>query len=122
MTALGRRRAGAGTAVRPHPTARAARVAGQQALLGALHRDIKTPSGLTSALEGLAQRRHTGATRITDRSLGLLAHMDTLERLEFWACAGITNARVAALARLPRLREVVLDGLPGVAAEARAGR
>lgn len=63
---------------------------------------------------------YAGATRITDRSLGLLARMDALESLEFWACAGVTNAGVAKLARLPRLRRVVLDGLPGVTAEARA--
>lgn len=62
---------------------------------------------------------YAGATQITDRSLGVLARMDTLESVEFWACAGITNAGVAALARLPHLRKVVLDGLPGVTAEAR---
>jgi hypothetical protein len=53
-----------------------------------------------------------GTTRITDCSLELLGQMLSLERVLVSYCAGITNAGVAALAKLPRLREVVLEGLP----------
>ena len=55
-----------------------------------------------------------GKTQITDRSLELLGRMQSLEVLEFWQCAGLTNTGVAHLAPLPQLRKVVLDGLPGV--------
>jgi hypothetical protein len=40
--------------------------------------------------------------------------MRSLERLEFWSCSGITDRGVGQLAALPRLREIVLDGLPNV--------
>ena len=36
--------------------------------------------------------------------------MDSLERLTFDACHGLTDAGVAALARLPRLRELAVSG------------
>lgn len=48
---------------------------------------------------------YAGATRITDRSLEILGRMPSLERLEFYQCLGLTNAGLAPLARLPRLRE-----------------
>jgi hypothetical protein len=51
-----------------------------------------------------------GTTRITDCSLELLGQMLSLERVLVSYCAGITNAGVAALAKLPRLREGVLRG------------
>jgi hypothetical protein len=57
---------------------------------------------------------YSGQTKITDRSLEILGRMPSLEKLEFWNCAGLTDAGVAHLARLPRLREVALDNLPGV--------
>ena len=63
---------------------------------------------------------YAGKTKITDRSLKILGRMTSLERLEFWQCAGITNAGVADLANLPRLREIVLSGLPHVTREAAA--
>jgi hypothetical protein len=49
---------------------------------------------------------YAGRTRITDKSLELLAEMRSLEELEFWETAGITNAGIAALARLPLLRRI----------------
>jgi len=61
---------------------------------------------------------YAGRTRITDRSLEILAGMQSLERLEFWQCGGITNAGVASLARLPSLREISLQGLSGVTRDA----
>ncbi len=49
-------------------------------------------------------------TTITDRTPDLLSGMDTLERITFDACHGLTNEGVAKLARLPRLREVRVAG------------
>jgi hypothetical protein len=61
---------------------------------------------------------YAGLTQITDRSLEILGRMASLEYVEFYECSGITNAGLVLLARLPRLREVVLGGLPGVTFEA----
>jgi hypothetical protein len=63
---------------------------------------------------------YAGKTGITDRSLKILGQIDSLERLEFWQCAGVTDAGVTDLARLPRLREIVLSGLPNVTRDAAA--
>ena len=49
-------------------------------------------------------------TKITDRSLEILSRLTTLERLEFYEIAGITDAGMKALATLPRLREVSIEG------------
>ena len=49
-------------------------------------------------------------TMITDRTPGLLSTMDSLERVTFDTCHGLTNAGVARLARLPRLRELRVSG------------
>jgi hypothetical protein len=43
--------------------------------------------------------------------------MDSLEQVEFHECQGVTDAGLPFLARLPNLREVHLDGLPGVTLE-----
>jgi hypothetical protein len=58
-------------------------------------------------------------TTITDRTPRLLATMDALERITFDACHGLTDAGVAALARLPRLRELRVAGR-GITASVRA--
>lgn len=81
-----------------------------------------TGDAATSHIAGLTKLKsyYAGDTQITDRSLEILGRMTSLERLEFWHCAGITDAGVAALARLPRLREVCLDGLPNVSRQAAA--
>jgi len=70
----------------------------------------------TEHIRGLPrlQTYYAGATQITDRSLEILGGMESLEKLEFWACTGVTNAGVAALKALPRLKELSLDGLPQV--------
>lgn len=60
---------------------------------------------------------YAGDTKITDRSLEILAGMPSLEGLEFWHCTGITNAGVAVLAALPHLQKLALDGLPNVTRE-----
>jgi hypothetical protein len=75
-----------------------------------------TGDAATEHLAGLArlQTYYAGKTQITDRSLEILGRMISLERLEFWQCAGLTNAGITRLAALPRLRDLVLDGLTGV--------
>jgi hypothetical protein len=40
--------------------------------------------------------------------------MQTLERIELWQTAGVTDAGVAQLATLPRLRELAISGVPRV--------
>jgi hypothetical protein len=49
-------------------------------------------------------------TTITDRTPELLSTMDSLERITFDTCHGLTNVGVARLARLPRLRELRVSG------------
>jgi hypothetical protein len=69
----------------------------------------------TGHLAGLRLKSYyAGKTRITDRSLEILGRMQSLEKLEFWEIAGITNAGIAALAGLPRLREIGVEGSPNV--------
>ena len=55
-------------------------------------------------------------TTITDRTPALLSEMDSIERVTFDTCHGLTNAGVARLARLPRLRELRVSG-KGVTSE-----
>src|SRR5260370_18207413 len=55
-------------------------------------------------------------TTITDRTPALLSEMDSIERITFDACHELTNAGVARLARLPRLRELRVLG-KGVTSE-----
>ena len=69
----------------------------------------------TGHLAGLRLKSYyAGKTRITDRSLEILGRMQSLEKLEFWEIAGITDAGIAALAGLPRLREIGVGGSPNV--------
>ena len=49
-------------------------------------------------------------TRITDRTPELLSGMNSLEQITLNSCAGVTNAGLAHLARLPRLRELRVSG------------
>jgi hypothetical protein len=60
---------------------------------------------------------YAGLTKITDRSLGILGTMDSLEQVELYECQGVTDAGLPFLARLPNLKEVSLDGLPNVTYE-----
>ncbi|MCI0422660.1 MAG: hypothetical protein L0312_26145, partial [Acidobacteria bacterium] len=73
-----------------------------------------TTDAATAHIAGLSRLKtyEAWSTRITDRSLELLGQMPSLERILVSYCAGITNDGLAALAKLPRLREVVLEGLP----------
>lgn len=70
----------------------------------------------TGHIAGLTKLRkyYAGRTRITDASLQILGRMDSLERLEFWEVFGITDAGVAELVGLPRLRELSIEGSPKV--------
>jgi hypothetical protein len=76
--------------------------------------DIAT--GHIAGLSGLKSYR-AWSTRITDRSLGILGGMTSLERLLLYDCAGVTDAGLAFVAGLPRLREVNLESLPGITPE-----
>lgn len=49
-------------------------------------------------------------TRITDRTPEILSGIASLEEVEIVGCPGVTDAGVARLARLPRLREVGVSG------------
>lgn len=75
-----------------------------------------TTDAATEHLTGLSQLRayYAGMTRITDRSLELLAKLPRLESLHFWQVAGITDSGVARLAQLPRLGKLVIEGSAGV--------
>ena len=57
---------------------------------------------------------YAGLTLITDRSLEILGWMPTLEQIELYECNHVTDAGLPFLAALPHLREVALEGLPGV--------
>ena len=74
-----------------------------------------------AATEHIARGRlryyYAGLTLITDRSLEILGRMSSLEQVELYECKGVTDAGLVFLAGLPRLREVHLDGLPGVTLE-----
>src|SRR5438552_260081 len=45
-----------------------------------------------------------------DSSGPTLSKLTSLEEISFYGCPGVTNAGVAALARLPRLRQVKVSG------------
>lgn len=82
--------------------------------------DMTWQRGITDA--GVANLRfcdqlYAGLTLITDRSLEILGRMPSLEQVEFYETQGVTDAGLVFLAGLPRLREVHLDGLPGVTLE-----
>lgn len=73
----------------------------------------------TAHIAGLANLKsyYAGKTLITDRSLAGLGGMPSIEKLEFWEIAGITDAGIAELSRLPRLREISVEGSPNVTRE-----
>jgi ankyrin repeat protein len=55
-----------------------------------------------------------GYTRATDRTPQYLSEIDSLESIDLSSIPGITNAGIAALTRLPRLRELRLGGMQHV--------
>jgi hypothetical protein len=67
-----------------------------------------------------ALRRYFASyTRATDRSLELLATVDTLEEVTLDSVAALTDAGLAALSRLPNLRAVAASGMIGVTPQVR---
>jgi hypothetical protein len=78
----------------------------------------ETGDAATEHIKGLAIKYYyAGLTQITDRSLEILGGMESLEQVDLYECMKITDAGLQFLTRLPRLREVHLDGLPGVTLE-----
>ncbi|MBC7840957.1 MAG: hypothetical protein H7099_01520 [Gemmatimonadaceae bacterium] len=59
-------------------------------------------------------------TQVTDATPRMLSGIDSLERVTFDSCAGLTDDGVGALARLPRLRELRISGQRLTADAARA--
>ncbi|HUF48683.1 MAG TPA: hypothetical protein VMM93_12780 [Vicinamibacterales bacterium] len=57
------------------------------------------------------QKYFASYNRITDRTPELLAGIPTLEEVTFDTCTALTDAGVAALARLPRLRRLRVSGM-----------
>lgn len=53
-------------------------------------------------------------TRITDRTPELLSEVSSLERIGLTGVVDLTNRGIGALARLPNLEELDLDGLRNV--------
>ena len=71
-----------------------------------------TTDAATEHLAGLTKLSYyfNSYTTITDRTPEVLSGLDSLERITFDACHGLTNPGVARLARLPRLRELRVSG------------
>ena len=78
-----------------------------------------TTDAATEQLAGLSRLKsyYAGMTKISDRSLEILSRLTTLERLEFWEIAGITDAGLKVLATLPALRELTIGGSSQVSRE-----
>ncbi|HEX9605916.1 MAG TPA: hypothetical protein VF962_01685 [Gemmatimonadaceae bacterium] len=76
----------------------------------------------TEYIAGLPRLRKYFASynRITDRTPEILSRVDSLKDVTFDSCAGLSNAGIAALARLPRLRELRVESMPRVTADVAA--
>jgi len=82
----------------------------------------ETTDVATGHITGLTKLKKYFASynRITDRTPEILSGMPSLEQIVFDSCAGLTNAGIVALARLPRLRELRVSGMRGVTGEVAA--
>ena len=71
-----------------------------------------TTDAATEHITSLRKLTHyfNSYTTITDRTPELLSTIDSLERVVFDVCHNLTDAGIAKLARLPRLREVRVSG------------
>jgi hypothetical protein len=71
-----------------------------------------TTDAATEHIAGMRQLSYyyNSYTAVTDRTPQILSGVDSLERITFSACHGLTNAGLAALATLPRLRELRASG------------
>ncbi len=76
----------------------------------------ETTDRATEQLVGMPALRSYFAsyTRITDRTPELLSGIPSLESVEFSSCAGLTDAGITSLARLPRLRRLKVSGTRGM--------
>jgi ankyrin repeat protein len=69
----------------------------------------------TEHIAGLRLKKYyAGLTQITDRSLEVLGRMDSLEVVELFETKKVSDAGLAHLVKLPRLKRVELSGLPNV--------
>jgi hypothetical protein len=71
-----------------------------------------TTDAATEHITGLRKLSYyfNSYTGITDRTPELLSGMDSLERITFDTCHRLTNAGVARLVRIPKLRELRVSG------------
>jgi Leucine-rich repeat (LRR) protein len=71
-----------------------------------------TTDAATECLTGLdaLEKYFASYTQITDRTPELLSTLASLTSVTFDSCAGLTNAGIAHLARLPALRELRVSG------------
>ncbi len=77
-----------------------------------------TGDAATKHIQNLAIRYYyAGLTQITDQTLQILGTMPSLEQIDLYECQNITDAGLPHLTQLPNLRELHLDGLPGVTLE-----
>lgn len=76
----------------------------------------ETTDAATGHIGGLPALKKYFASynRITDRTPEILSGMPALEDVEFDSCARLTNVGIAMLARLPRLRDLRVGGMPKV--------
>jgi hypothetical protein len=79
----------------------------------------ETTDASTEHIAGLSTltKYFASYNRITDRTPEILSGIGSLEDVTFDSCAGLTNAGIAHLARLPRLRELRVESMPGVTAD-----
>src|ERR1044071_9083938 len=74
-----------------------------------------TTDTATEHIAGLELKYYyAGLTGITDRSLEILGRMSSLEQVDLYECMHVTDAGLVFLARLPNLRQVSLNGSPGL--------
>jgi hypothetical protein len=82
----------------------------------------ETGDAATEHLTGLRLKTYyAGLTKITDRSLTILSRMTSLERVQLHECHGVTDAGVRALADLPVLHELAIEGCRNVTRQGSAG-
>jgi hypothetical protein len=81
-----------------------------------------TSDAATEHLAGLTklERYFASYTRVTDRTPEILSGVSSLQDVTFDGCAGLTNAGITALARLPRLQYLRVASMPHVTGEVAA--
>ena len=80
-------------------------------------RDTADAPPRTSRRSPTLKKYFASYNRITDRTPEILSGMPSLEEITFDSCAGLTNAGIATLARLPRLRILRVASMPRVTAD-----